>query len=190
MDAAPLKQIVESTPWLMALLQVVRDAGPAHAYIAAGAIRDTVWAHLTGRPLSEPWADVDVVYFEPREQEGDSRHHESRLRLRAPAVRWEVTNQAWVHMWKQTGGARTHRPHSSVLEGLQTWPETATAVGVRLGNAGELFVIAPFGLGDLFDLVVRYNPLRASIAVYEERIAAKCWAQRWPELRIVPGRAG
>jgi hypothetical protein len=49
----------------------------------------------------------------------------------------------------------------------------------------QLALIAPFGLDDLFDLVVRHNPVRASAAMCAQRIREKLWAQRWPELRIL-----
>jgi len=190
MHLARLRHIVESTPWLMEVLEVVRDVGPSGAYVAAGAIRDTVWGFLTRRPLKTPWADVDVVHFDKSEPAELSSYHETQLGLRAPSVRWEVTNQAWVHAWHELAEGQRHRPHTSVLEGLATWPETATAVGVRLEASAEISVMAPFGLDDLFNLVVRHNPARASAAVYRRRVVTKQWASRWPELRILTPEAG
>jgi hypothetical protein len=188
--ADQLKQIVAATPWLMALLRAVRDVGPREAYIAAGAIRDLVWNSLTERQAPGLGADVDVVYFDASEAVERSRQHEQALRLCITAVRWEVTNQAWVHLWQAKAGGGRHSPHASLAAGLATWPETATAVGVRLDTAEQLSLIAPFGLEDLFSLVVRHNPARASAAVYWERVTKKAWAQRWPELKILRPHAG
>jgi hypothetical protein len=68
---------------------------------------------------------------------------------------------------------------------MATWPDTATAVGARLGVAGEVEVLAPLGLEDLFSLVLRHNPVRVDEAVFLERIARKRWTERWPELKLV-----
>lgn len=180
-----LAHIVRATPWLLDALRAVRDVGPPEGYLAAGGVRDTVWNWLTGRDTSNPSADIDVVYFEVCKVDQSGRY-QAALFNRLRACNWEVTNQAQIHLWhRQVHGIRA-APHRNVCEGLATWPETATAVGVRLLPTDELQIIAPFGLDDLFDLVVRYNPTLAGPAVYADRIAAKRWIIRWPELRIFP----
>ena len=59
----------------------------------------------------------------------------------------------------------------------------AFAVGVRLEPDGEISMAAPFGLEDVFDMVLRPNP---------QRPKAKGWAKavenaraRWPEIRVI-----
>ncbi|HMI86308.1 MAG TPA: hypothetical protein VK550_19575 [Polyangiaceae bacterium] len=47
-----LTEMVRSTPWLLETIQIVRDVGPPGGYVAAGAVRDTVWNWLTGRAIS------------------------------------------------------------------------------------------------------------------------------------------
>ena len=180
-----LERIVRCTPWLVAALSAVREAGPPGAYIGAGAVRDTVWNTLTGRPASEPTGDVDVVYFDTEEPIGSSNRHEAALSRRLGSVRWELTNQAFVHLWYRDAQGFQVRACRGVAEGVATWPETATAVAIRLAGDDALDVIAPLGLEDLFGLIVRHNPARASATTYEGRIRAKKWESRWPELRIV-----
>jgi hypothetical protein len=69
---------------------------------------------------------------------------------------------------------------------MRYWPETATAVGVRLDRRGEIEVAAPLGLDDLFGLIVR--PTRRFVAdkhnIYLDRIHSKDWARDWPGLRF------
>jgi len=48
-----------------------------------------------------------------------------------------------------------------------------------------LHVIAPYGLHDLFGMVVRRNPVRVSVATYRERVASKRYARRWPRVTVV-----
>jgi hypothetical protein len=96
-----LKHIIETTPWLMAVLRAVRAVGPARAYVAAGAARDTVWNHLTGREESGPAGDIDVVYFDAGEPPGTSTAHEAAFARSSPSMHWEATNQAWVRRWPE-----------------------------------------------------------------------------------------
>lgn len=133
--------------------------------------------------------DVDVVYCDANEPVDGAQRYEAELRGAYPALCWEVTNQAWVHVWYAAKVGHEVAPLGSVLEGLATWPETATAVAVRLAADDQIELLAPFGVSDLFDLVVRHNPARASAATYRERSAQKLWARRWPELRILPAAA-
>ena len=184
---AQLKDIVRTTAWLWQLLQLVKELGPPEAFVAAGAVRDTVWNALTGRLSTRPHADVDVVYW-AAEPEELSRTHEARLRAARPDIDWEVTNQATVHLWHWRTQRLRVAPLQSVAQGLCTWPETATAVGVRRTEEGTVDILAPLGLADLFALRLRHNPAQASAQIFRERVETKRWMQRWPELQLVSTR--
>lgn|GEM_PF-302366 len=180
-----LVAIVRSTPWLMQVLQVVRDHGPPQAWVAAGVVRDTVWNSLTGQPSTGPFGDVDVVHF-AEGSEADDADCERSLCAQLPNLDFEVVNQARVHLWHAAQG-REVDPATSVAAGLRTWPETATAVAVRLTGGDLVEVLAPLGLDDLFALTVRHNPVVADASVYEGRVASKRWRSRWPGLVVLPG---
>jgi len=60
--------------------------------------------------------------------------------------------------------------------------------GGRLDLDGGWRVYAPHGLSDVFNLVVRPNPVLASREVYEARAAR--WRDEWTELTVLPGPAG
>ena len=72
------------------------------------------------------------------------------------------------------------------VEAIGHWPETATAVAARLTAGGCCEIAAPFGLGDLFDLVLRPTPRFAGEKrrVYLDRVRSKGWLAAWPLLRI------
>jgi uncharacterized protein len=184
-SAVALENVVHGTPWLCEVLQIVRDAGPPGAFVAAGAVRDTVWDALTGRISTGPRGDIDVVYWDNAEPEDASRQHEMRLRGAKPEFDWEVTNQATVHSWLEQAHGLVIVAHQSVAHGLSTWPETATAVGIRLTGEGKLDVLAPLGLKDLFELCLRHNPAQAGPEIFWHRLETKRWMQRWPELKLV-----
>jgi len=101
-------------------------------------------------------------------------------------VQWEVTNQATVHLWFEDYFGHPVAPLCSLEEAIASWPEYATAVGLRLEQDDAITVIAPHGLEDLFGLVVRRNPARASVETYRQRLAQKRYAERWPRLTVVP----
>jgi uncharacterized protein len=189
-SVAALVRVVRGTAWLCRVLEVVRKSAPAGAYVAAGAVRDTVWNFLTGRPSLAPVADVDVVYWSDGESEDAAREHEARLRALAPEFDWEVTNQATVHLWHWRTQGSLRVPHGTVADGLASWPETATAVGIRLALDGDIQVLAPLGLDDLFALRLRHNAARTAVEVFWQRVEAKQWAQRWPELQIIAATKG
>src|SRR5262245_9259591 len=117
-----LVSIVRATPWLCQVLEVLRDVGPSGAFVAAGAVRDTVWDVLTGRPSSGPHADIDVVYWDAAEPADTTQLHETRLRAARPGFDWEVTNQATIHRWHWRAHGLVVAPHPNVARGLATWP--------------------------------------------------------------------
>lgn len=164
---SPLEALVRASPWLMARLDDVRAVAPA--WVAAGAVRDTVWNglfHVPDQPLP---GDVDVVFHDPTLDEGAIA---AALASRRPDVRWEVVDQARI------GDTR------DLATSLARWPETATAVAVRLRDDDALDVIAPFGLDDLLGCVARWNPA-VDRSVFERRIVEKAWVARWPALRVI-----
>jgi hypothetical protein len=76
-------------------------------------------------------------------------------------------------------------PLASAADGVATWPETATAVAVRLLADDRIQVVAPCGLDDLFGLVCRRNPSRVGVEHYRRRVRDKRIAERWPRVEVL-----
>lgn len=164
------------------ILDLVHSLHLPDCWIGAGFIRNAVWDHRHGRPPSTPAGDVDVIWFDPSHAQPDDDHAvEKRLTELDPGVRWSVKNQSRMHT------RNDDRPYISAVDAMRFWPETATAIAVRRSGAGGLEVAAPFGLDDLFGLVVR--PTRRFIGakydIYLERVRNKRWLQTWPRLHTV-----
>jgi hypothetical protein len=71
----------------------------------------------------------------------------------------------------------------STEHAISTWPTTAPSIGVRYQV--DMFVVcAPFGLTDLFAMVVRPNRALIDQAIYEAKTAR--WATLWPRLSVLP----
>lgn len=183
-----LAELVAAAPWLLDALRAVRTLALPQAAIGAGTLRNLVWDRLHGRtPLPWPESDVDVVFFDPVDLRAErDAAAQAELAARLPALRFEVTNQAAVHLWFEACFGEPVAPLSSLAEAVASWPETATAVAVRLEPDDALTVIAPLGLEDLFAGIVRHNPVRCSAEHFHARVAAKRLAERWPLLRFVP----
>lgn len=161
----------------------MRDLRLPDGWVGAGFVRNAVWDHLHGRPASPPAGDVDVVWFDPGQADpATDRGWENRLQTAAPGVPWSVKNQAHMHI------RNDDPPYASTADAIRHWPETATAVGVRHTNDGRVELCAPFGLHDLFALLLRPTPRFAGAgrSVCETRAQAKGWLSRWPLLRWAP----
>ena len=180
-----LGSLVRSTPWLLEALQAARDVDPPDWLVGGGALRDLVWDHLHGRPPAPP-RDLDLAFFDPaRLDPARDAEVEQALVARLPGVPWDAKNQAAVHTWYGRVYGGEVAPLTSSADGVATWPETATAVAVRLLPDDRVQVVAPCGLDDLFGLVCRRNPRRVSVAHYRRRVRDKRIAERWPGVEVV-----
>jgi hypothetical protein len=186
--AFELNALVYSSTWLLDVLRTVRDEGVPDAWVGAGALRDMVWGRRYG-PGFDPATvrDVDVAFFDPADLSpaNDERVTE-RLRGCRPDVPWEAINQAAVHRWyADVFGGPPIAPLTSIADAIGTWPETATAVAVRLVRE-ELEVCAPLGLADLLGGVWRWNPRRVPRERSLERLARHRPWERWAGVTVIP----
>jgi hypothetical protein len=181
-----LTEIVLRSEWLTNLLRLVAGLDLPDCWIGAGAVRDLVWDMRFGAGFDPAGiADVDVVFFDPSELSADHEHEiERRLREQDASVDWDVKNQARVHLWYEARFGQPAEPLTSTTDGVATWPETATAVAVRLREDGGLDIAAPLGLDDLLDGVWRRNSRRVTDAEYAARIARKQPNRRWPAVAV------
>src|SRR3954471_20949302 len=184
-DVARLETIVRTTDWLMDALVAARGAGPPDWLIGAGAVRTVVWDRLHGYEVATELADVDLAFFDSHDlsQEREAAI-ERRLRARLP-VEWDAKNQARVHLWYPRRFGYEVPPITSSADAVATWPETATAVGLRLTHDDRLLVEAPLGLDDLLGMVHRRNPRGGSPEEDGRRLATKRIAERWPRATVV-----
>jgi hypothetical protein len=179
--SAELVRLVRADARLMHLLNVVASAGLAQWCIAAGAVRNRVWDHLHGFQTPTEPSDIDVLIFDAQRTDAVYEHEvEQWLSAREPSQRWEVVNQATVHRY--TGDLQ---PYRSIEEAMSRWVDPMTAVGVSMNSDGSMRVLAPLGLKDLFDMVVRPHLVAPDAArIYRERVASKDWTARWPLVRV------
>ena len=96
----------------------------------------------------------------------------------------EIRNEARVHLWYEQKFGTPCPPYDSVEAAIDSFAATTCCLAVRLKEDGYWRVYAPHGLSDVFNLVVRPNPVQAPQEVYETKAAR--WQQAWPELTVLP----
>jgi uncharacterized protein len=172
-----LGDLLLAEPWFVAQLERARALELPDWYIGAGAVRDLVWDVRFGDGFDPTRIeDVDLVYFDP-----DDLSHEREVALeRLLGERWDVKNQAAVHLWFESKFGTPATPLTSTVDGIATWPEFCTCVGARLELDGTLTIAAPHGLDDLLDGRWRLNPVRVTAEEAARRRAKKDPAARWP----------
>jgi hypothetical protein len=177
-STADLIAFIESQPDLLAMLRAVAALALPDGWIAAGAVRNRLWNHLSG--AADIGGDVDVVYFDPARANHDTDVERALAHL-MPDIPWSARNQALMHL---RNGDPAYR---STEEALCHWPETATAVAARL-RQGQIEVLAPFGVDDLFARIIRPTPaMAAKPGVFRQRLEEKRWTERWSGIRVACG---
>jgi hypothetical protein len=181
-----LIEIARRSSWCMSALSAVREMRLESWCIGAGAIRNLVWDSLHGYEIPTYLPDVDVAYFDASDLSSTrDAEIQRRLAARCPGIPWEVTNQAAVHLWFENVFGYSVPSLTSLVDAIASWPEYATAVGLTLLDDGTMDIYAPYGLDDLFSMVVRRNPTRVSIDTYRRRLEQKRYLDRWPRVTVV-----
>ena len=176
-----LIDILRAAPGSVECLQAVRDIGLPECWIGAGFVRNKAWDVLHGYADFTALNDVDVVYFDAAATDrARETEHEHALAAALPDVPWSVRNQARMHIRNREA------PYSDTADAMSRWVQTATAVGARIDGEGEIRILAPHGLDDLVDLILRPTPSHAHRReMFETIVAEKRWLEIWPKLKIV-----
>lgn len=185
-DAAGLVACLRDSPRVMQVLTTLRDLQLPDWRLFSGAVFQTVWNARTGRAPDYGLKDFDIGYFDP-----DTGWDAEDAVIRRVAAAFdetlsplvEVRNQARVHLWFEQRFGEPYTPLASTDEALARFVCPAFAVGVRLEPDDTISVAAPFGLDDLYGMVLRPNPNRG-VARGWERVVASATA-RWPELTVI-----
>lgn len=181
-----LSDIVRADAGLMHVLTTVRGLGLSDWRVFSGAVYQSVWNAVTGRPAGYGVRDYDLGYFDP-----DVSWDAEDVVIKRVAAAFdppfrdmvEVRNQARVHLWFEGKFGEPYEALAGTDEALARFVAPAFAVGVRLEADDAISVAAPFGLEDVFAMTLRPNP-RRGLARGWDRVVANARA-RWPELTII-----
>ncbi|WP_374516032.1 nucleotidyltransferase family protein [Brevundimonas sp.] len=181
-----LADIVRADAGLMHVLTTVRALGLEDWRVFSGAVYQSVWNAVTGRPAGYGIRDYDLGYFDP-----DTSWDAEDVVIRRVAAAFEppfrdmveVRNQARVHLWFEGKFGEPYEALSGTDEALARFVAPAFGVGVRLEDDDAISVAAPFGLEDVFALIIRPNLHRPLARGWDKAVANA--TARWPELRVV-----
>lgn len=185
-DAAALVACLRDSPRVMQVLSILRDLDLPDWRLVSGAVFQTVWNARTGRAPDYGLKDFDIGYFDP-----DTSWDAEDVVIRRVAAAFdadlsplvEVRNQARVHLWFDKRFGEPYTALASTDEALTRFVCPAFAIGVRMESDDTISVAAPFGLDDVFGMVLRPNPTRGAARGWD-RVVASAKA-RWPELTVI-----
>ncbi|KKC32314.1 hypothetical protein WH91_14760 [Devosia psychrophila] len=178
--------MIQDDDLLMAIVMGVSELGLPEGLLCSGAIYNTAWNVLTGRPRHSGIKDADVVYFDPSDlsyEAEDAVIRQVQAHFSDLPIPVEVRNQARVHLWFPEKFGIAYPKLQSSAELMLYFATKTHAVAASL-EGDELKIIAPFGLDDLFSFRLTPNTALANRETHENK--AKRAMSVWPELTFVP----
>lgn len=182
-----LEKIIMSSDPIKEVILKASSIGLKNYYIGAGCIAQTVWNYFFNKPLMYGIKDIDFVYFDDKNLDLEAENYVVRkVKEFYPNIKLEldVKNEARVHLWYKSHFGYEIKPYKTLEAAIDSWPTTATAVGVRKEKDGAFKVYAPFGLEDLLSKIVRANKKQITEEIYNEKVHK--WIKKWPDLKIIP----
>lgn len=179
-----LEKILRKNTELMSILEVLEKDGISDYYVGAGAINQTVFNYYHGYDINYGIKDYDIVYYDE-----DISYEKEDIVIKRLDNKFndldvcvDIKNQARVHIWYYEKYGIKKVPYTSVEDAIARWGATITCIGVRLEN-GKLVVFAPYGLNDIFGMIIRPVKKDFTKENYDER--ADKWMKKWPMLKKI-----
>lgn len=176
-------ELITEDEWMMDILKAAKSLNLPDWWICAGFVRSKIWDTLHNFNERTPIPDIDVIYFDPRNiDELTEKKLEEMLKTLMPKVPWSVKNEARMHIKSNMP------PYSSSVDAISKFPETATALGVKLDERENVKLIAPCGISDVINLEVKptlfFRETKERVEIYEARIIKKNWKSIWNNLKV------
>ncbi|MBO1038306.1 nucleotidyltransferase family protein [Brucella pituitosa] len=178
-------RLIQADPVLLDALHRGRDLGLPDWWLVSGALYNSVWNALSGRPHGYGIKDIDIVYFEDRDISWEAEDKVIQAGVSVFTgfpLPVEIRNQARVHLWFEKRFKKPYMPLRCASESIERYAAIAHCVGASLENDGRLTIHAPFGLDDIFSF--RIQPNRAIDNHETYNIKARRALEHWPELIV------
>jgi len=181
MTEQEILNLIENDKWMMNILRIARSQNLKDWAIGAGFVRNKVWDHLSGNIKEEvDTKDIDLVYFDPNGNNKEADEELSKKLKEETGINWEIKNEVYMHKRNNLP------PYKSTEDAISQWPETVTAVGVTIDKNNKLKLIAPYGIDDLVNFIVRPIPdFKERLEIINQRVKEKGWLEKWPQIKIV-----
>lgn len=178
-----LIETIKANKELMRILDILDENQFQEYYIGAGAIVQNIWNKATEKPINYGVTDIDIIYFDSKDlSEKAEELKASRIieLFEYETLKLDIKNEARVHLWYKNKFGYDIPPYSSLEEAIDSWPTTASAIGIRR-NSNAWIICAPFGVNDIFDLRLVPNNRLITKEIYENKVNK--WKKKWPELK-------
>lgn len=176
-------EVITEDKWMMDILKSAKALNLPDWWVCAGFVRSKIWDTLHNFRERTLIPDIDVIYFDrSRIDEFEEKKLEEMLKILMPNTPWSVKNEARMHIKSKMP------PYSSSVDAISKFPETATALGIKLDEKDDVILTAPCRIEDVVNLVVRPTPYftktKERVEIYEDRISKKNWKSIWNKLKV------
>ena len=178
------KKIVFKNKKLVNIIKVIDELKINNCYVGAGCVNQTVFNYYHGYDIDYGINDYDIIYFD----DDTSYEAEDKViklinsRISDSTIRLDIKNQARVHMWFYEKYGIKREAYVSVEDAIGRWTSTVTCIGIRLIN-NKFEVYAPYGLNDLFNMIIRPVKIDIDKEFYYKRCIR--WKNKWPNIKII-----
>ena len=153
-------------------------------YLAAGCINQTIFNYYHNYDLDYGIGDYDIVYYDEDTsyEKEDIIIKDLKERLKYLDLKFDIKNEKRVHIWYNEKYKTNRKEYESVEDAISKWGTTITCLGVRMEN-NKLIVCAPYGLNDLFNLILR--PVKIDFAKEDYEKKVNKWTSKWKLLKVI-----
>ncbi|WP_040344759.1 nucleotidyltransferase family protein [Neobacillus bataviensis] len=183
MNEENIISLIKEDQWMMNILKAAKSLNLPDWWICAGFVRSKIWDTLHHLSERTPLPDIDVIYFDPTNMdELVEKKLEEKLTSLIPNIPWSIKNEARMHIKSNMP------PYSSSVDAISKFPETVTALGVKLDEKNNVILTAPCGIHDVVHLKVKPTPFftvtEERVKIYKERMEKKDWQSTWSKLKV------
>jgi hypothetical protein len=180
-------EILRADPGVSAVLAAMQTFDAPDLWLVSGALFQTVWNVLDGHPRGHGIDDYDLFCFDP-----DTSEEAEDVWIRKAASHFafadhtvQLRNQARVHLWYPQKFGMPYPKLERSCDGIDQFLVQASVVAVRPGAGGRVDLYAPLGLDDIFEQVLRPNPLWKGPPRRQYLEKARRYVRDWPSLRLM-----
>ena len=184
------RRIIESDPDIGALLAAMRSFSAPDLWLVSGVLFQTVWNVLEGNSRGHGILDNDLFYFDPdASEEAEDRWIKRAAAHFAFAPREvQLRNQARVHLWYPKKFDIPYPQLHSSCDGINQFLMPVCMIGIRPASGG-IEIYAPLGLDDIFNRLIRPNPLWEGPPRPRYLEKAARYMRDWPTVRFATEEA-
>ena len=153
-------------------------------YLAAGCVNQTIFNYYHNYDLDYGIGDYDIVYYDEDTsyEKEDIIIKDLKERLKYLDLKFDIKNEKRVQIWYNEKYKTNRKEYESVEDAISKWGTTITCLGVRMEN-NKLIVCAPYGLNDLFNLILRPVKIDFTKEDYEKKVTK--WTSKWKLLKVI-----